>query len=92
MRAEAVALAARRCALWLIRWYRAALAPLLGPSCRYLPTCSHYGEEAIAAHGLLRGGALTLWRILRCQPFARGGLDPVPPPAPAASPAAEARP
>jgi putative membrane protein insertion efficiency factor len=66
-------------ALWLIRLYRAALSPLLGPSCRFVPTCSCYGEEAISRFGLLRGGALTLWRILRCHPFAKGGLDLVPP-------------
>jgi uncharacterized protein len=72
-------LALRRLALLLIRIYRAALSPLLGPSCRFVPSCSHYGEEAIERFGLLRGGALTAWRILRCHPFARGGLDLVPP-------------
>ena len=68
----------RRLAVVLIRTYRAALSPLLGPSCRFVPSCSHYGEEAIVQHGLLRGGALTAWRILRCHPFVRGGYDPVP--------------
>jgi uncharacterized protein len=61
-----------------IRGYRAAISPLLGPRCRYLPSCSHYAEEAIERHGLLRGGLYGLWRILRCHPFARGGLDEVP--------------
>lgn len=62
----------------LIRGYRAAISPLLGPRCRYLPSCSHYTEEAIVRHGLWRGGLLGLWRILRCHPFARGGMDEVP--------------
>jgi hypothetical protein len=62
----------------LIRVYRAAISPMLGPSCRYLPTCSHYTEEAIGRFGVGRGGLLGLWRILRCHPFAEGGLDPVP--------------
>ena len=64
---------------FLIRCYRAAISPLLGPRCRYLPSCSHYTEEAIERFGVLRGGLLGLWRILRCHPFARGGVDPVPP-------------
>ena len=72
----------RRLALFLIRCYRAALSPLLGPTCRFVPSCSHYGEEAIERFGLLRGGALTAWRILRCHPFSQGGLDQVPPLAP----------
>jgi len=81
----------RRLALVLIRAYRAALSPLVGPSCRFFPSCSHYGEEAIDRHGLLRGGALTAWRILRCHPFSAGGLDPVPPARVGAS-GSEARP
>jgi putative membrane protein insertion efficiency factor len=67
---------------WLGRvfwFYRAGISPLLGPSCRYEPSCSHYAEQAIAEWGVLRGIALGIWRILRCHPFARGGLDPVPP-------------
>jgi uncharacterized protein len=63
---------------FLIRGYRLAVSPLLGPRCRYLPTCSHYTEEAIERFGVMRGGLLGLWRIRRCHPFARGGLDPVP--------------
>ena len=61
--------------------YRSGISPLLGPSCRYHPTCSHYAEQAIVAHGFVRGVWLGLGRILRCHPFARGGLDPVPAPA-----------
>jgi putative membrane protein insertion efficiency factor len=63
---------------FLIRGYRLAISPLLGPRCRYLPSCSHYTEEAIERFGVARGGLLGLWRILRCHPFARGGLDEVP--------------
>jgi uncharacterized protein len=68
-----------RVGLALIRVYRAALSPLLGGSCRYVPSCSEYGEQAIARFGLARGALLAMWRILRCHPFSRGGLDPVPP-------------
>lgn len=63
-----------------LRFYRRYLSPLKPPMCRFQPTCSTYAIEALEVHGLLRGSALTVWRILRCQPFARGGFDPVPPP------------
>ena len=62
-----------------IRLYRLALSGWLGGQCRFAPTCSHYAEEAIRTHGALRGGSLASWRVLRCNPFGRGGLDPVPP-------------
>jgi putative membrane protein insertion efficiency factor len=62
----------------LFRAYRLAIAPLLGPACRYEPSCSHYAEEAIERWGLVHGVFLAAWRILRCHPFACGGLDPVP--------------
>ncbi len=65
-------------ALRLISGYRRFLSPLLPPSCRYFPTCSEYGYEAIAKYGIIRGGRLAVWRILRCNPFVRGGYDPVP--------------
>ena len=61
------------------RWLSPAVHSLGGPGgCRYLPTCSEYASIAIATHGPLRGSALALWRLLRCNPFSRGGLDPVP--------------
>ncbi|MCQ2378980.1 MAG: membrane protein insertion efficiency factor YidD [Victivallaceae bacterium] len=47
--------------------------------CRFEPTCSHYAAEAIALHGAVKGTGLTFWRLLRCQPFCKGGYDPVPP-------------
>jgi putative membrane protein insertion efficiency factor len=65
-------------ALRLISGYRRFLSPLLPPSCRYFPTCSEYGYEAIAKYGIIRGGRLAVWRVLRCNPFVRGGYDPVP--------------
>jgi uncharacterized protein len=60
-----------------IRLYRVSLSGWLGGQCRYHPTCSHYGEEAIAAHGALRGSAMAIWRVLRCNPFGSGGFEPV---------------
>lgn len=79
--------------LALIAFYRRWLSPAihaLNPGgCRYLPTCSEYAAQAIAIHGPLRGSALAFWRLLRCHPFAKGGLDQVPPSRkPAAGPAA----
>ena len=62
----------------LIQVYRYAISPLLGPSCRYLPTCSEYALDAIAARGPLAGGWLALRRILRCHPLGGSGYDPVP--------------
>ena len=62
----------------LIRAYQLVLSPLLGPRCRFYPSCSHYAIQAIDAHGALRGTWLTLKRISRCHPFNAGGFDPVP--------------
>ena len=59
--------------------YRLLLRPLLGPHCRFHPSCSAYALEALATHGALRGGALALRRILRCHPWGGSGVDPVPP-------------
>jgi putative membrane protein insertion efficiency factor len=63
---------------FLIRVYQVALSPLLGPNCRYFPTCSHYAIEAIDTHGSLRGTWLTFKRVSRCHPWHEGGFDPVP--------------
>lgn len=62
-----------------VRAYQRYLSPLLGPHCRYAPSCSQYAVEALERHGAARGLALAAWRILRCHPFAQGGYDPVPP-------------
>lgn len=62
----------------LIRFYRAFISPLTPPSCRFTPTCSQYAIEALRKHGPLRGLALAVWRILRCNPWGGSGYDPVP--------------
>jgi uncharacterized protein len=63
----------------LIRVYQWTISPLLGPVCRYYPSCSHYGYEAMRVHGAVKGTGLTVWRILRCNPWSPGGVDHVPP-------------
>ncbi|WP_125980144.1 membrane protein insertion efficiency factor YidD [Loigolactobacillus iwatensis] len=62
----------------LIRVYQRYLSPVLPKSCRYYPTCSHYAVEAIEQYGVFKGSLMTTSRLLRCQPFAAGGFDPVP--------------
>ena len=60
-----------------IRLYRRFVSPMLPSSCRYWPTCSQYMLEAIQRHGVLKGGLMGAWRILRCNPWSKGGVDPV---------------
>ena len=62
----------------LIRGYRLVFAGAFAGNCRFYPSCSHYAEEAIASHGVLRGTVLAAWRILRCNPFGSGGVERVP--------------
>ncbi len=62
----------------IIRFYQKRISPLKPPSCRFYPTCSNYAIEAITKYGALHGGFLAIKRILRCNPFCRGGYDPVP--------------
>ena len=62
----------------LIRFYQVSISPLKPPTCRFTPTCSQYALEAFKKHGLIKGFFLTLWRLLRCNPWGGSGYDPVP--------------
>jgi hypothetical protein len=64
--------------MWIIRGYQLGISPMLGPRCRFYPTCSCYAHTAIERYGVLRGLWMGLRRLLRCHPFAEGGYDPVP--------------
>lgn len=68
--------------VWLlvlpIRFYQLAISPLLGPSCRFTPTCSEYAKQALIKYGPIKGMYLAIWRILRCNPWGGSGYDPVP--------------
>ena len=64
--------------IWLIRLYKKFISPLKPPCCRFTPTCSAYAIEAYKKRGFFIGSILTAWRLLRCNPFCRGGYDPVP--------------
>jgi hypothetical protein len=61
----------------LIKGYQKIISPVLPPSCRFYPTCSEYGIEAIEKYGVIKGGFMAAWRILRCNPLSKGGYDPV---------------
>jgi putative membrane protein insertion efficiency factor len=61
----------------VLRGYKWAVSPVFLPACRYVPSCSEYAMEAIERFGVVRGGMKTAWRVLRCHPFANGGVDPV---------------
>lgn len=62
----------------IIRLYQLVISPLLGPRCKYYPSCSHYGLLAVRRHGAIRGVAMATWRVLRCNPWSHGGIDDVP--------------
>ena len=68
----------RRIVLLLLHAYQLMLSPLIGPACRYQPSCSQYAVEAIERHGVVRGGALAARRLMRCHPLGASGYDPVP--------------
>lgn len=70
----------------VIRAYQHFVSPMTGPRCRYYPSCSEYAVQALRTHGAIRGLALALWRLLRCNPFSLGGVDHVPPPRAATTP------
>jgi putative membrane protein insertion efficiency factor len=68
----------KRLLLYCIGWYQRWLSPMQRvPHCRFIPSCSEYAREAVEVHGALRGGLYAFWRLLRCQPLCKGGLDPV---------------
>ncbi|MDX2221541.1 MAG: membrane protein insertion efficiency factor YidD [Rhodospirillaceae bacterium] len=73
-----IARVGRRIAVLAIDGYRLLLSPLIGPVCRYQPTCSAFAREAVLTHGVIRGGLLAVRRVLRCHPWAASGYDPVP--------------
>ncbi len=64
----------------LIRGYQLTISPLTGPRCKFSPSCSHYGIEAVRVHGAVVGSAMAAWRVLRCNPWSNGGVDDVPEP------------
>lgn len=69
----------KRLLIWLLRGYKRFISPLLGDNCRFYPSCSAYAMQAIEVHGAVKGCILAAWRLLRCNPLCKGGLDPVPP-------------
>ena len=68
----------KRLMIWLVRLYKKFISPLLPPACRFTPTCSEYAMEAFEKRGFFVGFILTVWRILRCNPFGKAGYAPVP--------------
>lgn len=64
---------------WLVMAYRAVISPIYGPVCRYFPSCSAYGLEAVHVHGAVKGSLYAAYRVGRCHPWSRGGVDAVPP-------------
>lgn len=63
--------------IWAIRGYRRIISPMMPPSCRFTPSCSRYTLESVQKYGFVKGGLMGAWRVLRCNPFSKGGLDPV---------------
>ena len=73
----------QRLILLILRAYRYLISPLLGNNCRFHPSCSHYAEEAVRRHGVVKGCYLAVIRLGKCHPWHEGGIDPVPEPLPA---------
>ncbi len=67
----------RKVFIILIKGYQKIISPLFPPSCRFYPTCSEYAIQAVGKYGIIKGGVKAAWRILRCNPFNKGGYDPV---------------
>ena len=61
----------------MVRWYQKYISPAIGPHCKYQPTCSQYMIDVVTKYGPIKGTAMGIWRILRCNPFSKGGYDPV---------------
>lgn len=78
MQMEKLEIDMKKIFLFIIKFYRKYISPMKSTKCPYIPSCSEYGMEAIEKYGALKGGALALWRIIRCNPFSKGGYDPVP--------------
>lgn len=64
--------------IFMIMFYKKYISPMKATKCPYIPSCSDYGLEAVKKYGAIKGGCLAAWRILRCNPFSKGGFDPVP--------------
>jgi putative membrane protein insertion efficiency factor len=75
---EKISITLRKIPIGLIKLYQSALSPMLGPTCRFHPSCSYYAIDAITEHGFIKGSWLSLRRILKCHPLNDGGYDPVP--------------
>lgn len=78
IRMEKLEIDMKKLFLFIIKFYRKYISPMKSTKCPYIPSCSEYGMEAIEKYGAIKGGALALWRIIRCNPFSKGGYDPVP--------------
>ena len=78
MQMEKLEIDMKKLFLFIIKFYRKYISPMKSTKCPYIPSCSEYGMEAIEKYGALKGGAPALWRIIRCNPFSKGGYDPVP--------------
>jgi putative membrane protein insertion efficiency factor len=75
---EKISVALRKIPIGIIKFYQVVLSPMLGPTCRFHPSCSYYAIDAITQHGLVKGCWLSLRRVLKCHPLNDGGYDPVP--------------
>jgi putative membrane protein insertion efficiency factor len=75
---EKISVALRKIPVGIIKFYQVVLSPMLGPTCRFHPSCSYYAIDAITQHGFVKGCWLSLRRVLRCHPLNDGGYDPVP--------------
>lgn len=68
----------KKCCMYIIKFYQKFISPMKKPCCIYYPSCSKYAYEAYEKYGFFKGTYLSVWRILRCNPFSKGGYDPVP--------------